>query len=356
MNTKKRILIFAHGLNITGVSSSLVSMLKELNYMKYSVDLCLLQHIGPWMKEIPVEVNLLPEVQVNTRWNRLIFFLWYWIAGIYYRVFRRSHIDFIGGTQIRYALDSLLGVYPKKLSNQEYDECWIYGGNPAMAERVNAKVRKAWVHEDWGVWKVVPFLARKQFRKIDVAINVSPIAKDHFDQLKLLCHGAQSVLLENVLSKKWLMERAEAYTVPSFDGLKITTVGRASAAKNFMRAVETAKLLKEKNVSFKWFIVGEGEELELLREKVKGLDLEGYVSLPGGTDNPSPYYKWCDLYVCTSDTEAKSVTICEAQAFNKPVIMTNFPTAPNHIVDVTRDVVVDSTAEALSMEIMGRLK
>lgn len=339
-------------MRIDGVAASLLSLLKELDYSEVDVDLCLMHHVGPWMKEIPKEVHLLPEVAINKRLERLVRFIWYWVAGIYYRIFRRVHIDPVGGEQIMYAIRSLFGWYPKKLSDKRYDECWIYGGNPSFARRVDATVKKAWVHEDWGVWKPVPFLARRQFKNLDYVVNVSEIAKQHFDALGLLSGKAQSIVIENVLSIKWLKERASAYEVPSFDGLKLLSVGRASAAKNFSRAVETARLLKGRGLRFKWVVVGDGEELEGLRKNTIESNVGDVIEFIGSKDNPCPYYRWCDLYVCTSDTEAKSVTICEAQAIGKPVIMTKFPTAESHVRDVKTDIVVNMSACAIAEAIL----
>ena len=352
----KRLFVLSQWMRIDGVASSLLSRLKEIDYSKVSVDLCLLSHTGPWMDEIPPEVNLLPELSLKRRCERLVGFLWYWIAGIYYRMFKGCHIDPVGGAQISYAIKSIFGWYPKKLAQHKYDEYWIYGGNSGFAKRVDANIKKAWVHEDWGVWKPVPFLARRQFNGVDFVINVSAEAKAHFDSLRLTTGKTQSVVLENTLSKKWLMERAGAYEVPDFKGLKLLSIGRASAAKNFWRAIDTAEILKQKGVSFKWVVIGDGEEYQALVAKVQEKNLSDVIDFVGGMANPCPYYKWCDIYVCTSDTEAKSVTICEAQAVGKPVVMTAFPTAKAHVCYKTKDVIAGMSADSLATAILALIK
>ena len=347
---KKRIFILSQWMRIDGVASSLVSRLKELDYSKVEVDLCLKSQTGPWMAEIPNEVRLLPEMKVRRRCERLVRFLWYWTAGIYYRVFRGCHIDPVGGAQIAYELEALFGWYPEKLGEWTYDECWIYGGNPGFAKRVDAKVKKAWVHEDWGVWKPVKWLARRQFRGLDEVVNVSDEARAHFDALKLT--DGRSVTIENTLSVRWLRERADAYEVAEFRGLKLLSVGRTTAAKNFRRAIETAEVLKGRGVKFRWVVIGDGEEYTGLKGLAKERGVDDVIEFAGGMANPCPYYKWCDVYVCTSDTEAKSVTICEAQAMGKPVIMTAFPTAKAHIQDKERDLIAGMEADSLAEAIL----
>lgn len=341
-------------MKIDGVEASLLGLLKELDYAKYDVDLCLQHNEGPWMSEIPKQVHLLPELQVHKRCERLVKFLIYWIAGIYYRVFRRSHIDPVGDAQITYAIRSFFGWFPRKLSDKYYDECWIFGGNPGFAKRIDASIKKTWVHEDWGAWEPIPFLARQQFKGVDYVVNVSVPAKDQFDALDLISGNTQSVVIENVLSVRWLMERATAYEVPNFDGVKLLSVGRASASKNYGRAVAAAKILKSKGLRFKWVVIGDGWALEGLRKKTQEFNVADVIEFVGGNTNPCPYYRWCDIYVCTSDTESKGMTICEAHEFNKPVIMTNFPAAHTQVIDSMKDIIVEMSEYAIADAILGQ--
>ena len=53
----------------------------------------------------------------------------------------------------------------------------------------------------------------------------------------------------------------------------------------------------------------------------------------GKRTNPYPYIKACDIYVQPSRYEGKSVTVREAQMLYKPVVVTNYATAPSQIQD-----------------------
>ena len=61
--------------------------------------------------------------------------------------------------------------------------------------------------------------------------------------------------------------------------------------------------------------------------------LEDSFILLGKQLNPYPYIKACDLYVQPSRYEGKAVTVTEAQALHKPVLITNYETAHSQLTN-----------------------
>ena len=68
--------------------------------------------------------------------------------------------------------------------------------------------------------------------------------------------------------------------------------------------------------------------------------MEDYVILLGKKSNPYPYIKNCDVYVQPSRYEGKAVTVREAQALHKPVVITRFATSSSQLVDGYDGVIV----------------
>ena len=68
--------------------------------------------------------------------------------------------------------------------------------------------------------------------------------------------------------------------------------------------------------------------------------MEDHVIILGKKTNPYPYIKACDIYIQPSRYEGKSVTVREAQILCKPVIVTNYTTAPSQIKDGIDGVIV----------------
>ncbi len=357
---KRKIFILSQWMEIGGVEASLLGLLKELDYAKVEVDLFLTLHQGPWMSEIPAEVNLLPlnprvecyssGLQALRKKRRLV--SWCitqfarYVAGIYYRILKRQKVDEIGYEQIKYAIWS--PFLPHRLSQKTYDLALIFGGAPGFARRITAKTSAVWIHTDWKYFSPILWLARFQFRGLPRIINVGEGAREAFEKVVKLGAQTQSLVVENVLSPTWAKERALRYRIPAFDGLKLLTVGRVSPPKNPPRALETALELKRRGISFKWCFVGGGECLASLRQLHAESGIGGCFEIVGPIENPYPYYPWCDMYICTSDYEGKSVSVREAQMFAKPTIITRFPTSSSQLEEGVDGIIVDCSPMALA--------
>ena len=101
------------------------------------------------------------------------------------------------------------------------------------------------------------------------------------------------------------------------------------------RIPSIAAKLKEKSLNFKWLIIGDGPEIE--RNKIqRQMDLCGVndrVIMLGYKDNPYPYFKRANIYVCTSESEACPMVFLEANTLNTFVISNDFPSAHELIED-----------------------
>ena len=237
---------------------------------------------------------------------------------------------------------------PRRIVSGRYDAALFFCCEPIMAGRVDAGRTAVWVHTDWGRFHPIRALVNRLFPRADLIVNVSDQAKESFDRLLDPCHRNRSVVIGNTLSKDWMMKRAAERDVPKKEGLRILSVGRLSEPKNFFRALDAAKSLSDRGLAFDWKIVGGGELEAALRKRLSELGLEGRVTLEGAVSNPYPYYRWADLFVCTSDWEGKSVSVCEAQAFALPTLITRYGTASSQLEDGVDGMIVDLSAEAVA--------
>ena len=115
---------------------------------------------------------------------------------------------------------------------------------------------------------------------------------------------------------------------------KLVTVARLSPPKGIDNAVRAMKILKDRGLeNIKWYVIGYGPEEEKIKMLIDDLDLKEQFILLGKKTNPYPYIKHCDLYVQPSRYEGKAVTITEAQILQKPILVTNYPTAKSQITN-----------------------
>ena len=129
--------------------------------------------------------------------------------------------------------------------------------------------------------------------------------------------------LENVVPYKEIREMAVESAISRKDGcLVLCSCGRLSHEKGFDIAVDAASHLKEMDVDFIWYFVGDGPEKENLKAKVQSLELDKHIVFTGMQLNPYPYIRVCDIYVQPSREEAQGLTIIEAQILLRPVVST----------------------------------
>ena len=128
--------------------------------------------------------------------------------------------------------------------------------------------------------------------------------------------------------------------------LNLLSVGRFSYAKNYDNVPDICKRINRQlsiiNYPLKvcWYLIGFGGDEALIRQKIQEAGMEDHVIILGKETNPYPYIKACDIYVQPSRYEGKSVTVREAQILCKPVIVTNYTTAPSQIKDGIDGVIV----------------
>ncbi len=125
----------------------------------------------------------------------------------------------------------------------------------------------------------------------------------------------------------------------STDTLKLVMVSRLSRGKGFDRLVYLCQSLKKANIKFKVTIVGKGRSKE--SEIRNNLEVFEEVEFIGYRDNPHPYIVNSDYLVQLSDEESWCNSITESKILGVPVVVTNFESASEQIIDGENGIVVD---------------
>lgn len=116
------------------------------------------------------------------------------------------------------------------------------------------------------------------------------------------------------------------------DVLNITYCGRLIHLKGGHLVIEIAKVLKEKTIGFKINIIGEGELMDKLQQKVKDYNLEDFVKFYGGVAQEyiKEIFKMSHLFLLpgiedeiTQRAETQGLVIQEAQAVGLPVLVSD---------------------------------
>ena len=131
---------------------------------------------------------------------------------------------------------------------------------------------------------------------------------------------------------------------------QIISVGRLTYQKGFDMLCDVAKVVLKDNKGWKWLILGDGEDKDKLRSKIKEYGLENKLILKGNVSNVEEYYKNSSLYVMTSRFEGLPMTLLEAKTYKLPIVSFNCLTGPSEIVknNVNGYLINPENVEAMS--------
>ncbi len=129
--------------------------------------------------------------------------------------------------------------------------------------------------------------------------------------------------MQNVPDHPWLLES---------DIPVILAIGRLAHEKDFPTLLEAFEIVARK-LKVRLIIIGEGSWRKRLEKKVKKLNIESIVSLPGWAPNPYAYMSRASLFVLSSKWEGLSNVLIEALACGCPCVSTDCPSGPAEILD-----------------------
>lgn len=366
---KKNILILMPSMFIGGAERSLIGLLDSIDYTKYNIDLFLNRHEGEFLNLIPDKVNLLPQIDAYTNFDRPIKDVLF-SKNFKYGIARlKAKSDMIKNIKLgnEHNVWSSLQFISNRLTpllpniDKEYDLAINFLGiSDVLGQKVKAKKKLAWIHTDYT--KLVPNkkLDMDTYSKVDYVVTVS---KDCENQLLSVYPMLEdkSLVVENILSEKFIKEQANEKIIDdkfdiNNDQIKLVSIGRFTDAKNFDNVPQICKYILEKGINVKWYIIGFGGDETLIKQKIKEFDMEQHVVILGKKENPYPYIKACDIYVQPSRYEGKAVAVREAQILNKSVVITNFETSKSQLKDGFDGVIVPMDNEGCAEGICNLIK
>ena len=347
----KKILIVHYSMEIGGAESSLLGLLDSIDYSKYAVDLFLLNHSGEFMPLINDHVNLLPEISSYKALTQPICEnLRNGNVGIAFsRCYARARSALSRGAlhsphNYKQYFHKLCIPYLPNIPGEHDLAISFNDPHYIIGKKVNAKLKLAWFHTDASRIRFCDNLEQEMWGMSDYVVNVSKDCKTAFDKSHPYLNASYSLVMENILSKSFVMRQTTALDVsaemPDDGTVRLLSVGRFCAAKNFDNVPDICRRLLEKGLAVKWYLIGYGGDEALIRRKITESGMEEHVMILGKKDNPYPYIAACDLYVQPSRYEGKAVTVREAQMLGKPVVITNYATSASQLEDGVDGIVV----------------
>lgn len=357
----KKVMFLIGSLQSGGAEKSLISLLSTMDLSKYEVDLFLFEKKGIFMESVPNGVKVVEApaiVRGLSKEKNLKLFLSkeMTLKAFVYRTMGAMEAKLKGlklpvnqKNNSQFIWKYWNKVVPK--IEQKYDVAIAYlQGFPVyyMLEKADAKVKIGWIHTDYVEGGYFKDLDRPYFEKLDYIATVSEKCKKTF--LEVFPEFAHKVVvIENIISEKSINFMANKKPTVFLDKSKkcIIGVGRLSKEKGLDLAVEVCKKLVEDGYPIKWYIIGKGPEEKKILDLVDNYGLQDHFILLGEQSNPYHIIKQADIFVQPSRFEGKSIAIEEAKILEMPIVVTNFPTVGDQIIDEYTGLIADISVASI---------
>ncbi|MHA3060018.1 glycosyltransferase [Acinetobacter sp. ANC 4636] len=339
---KKKLIFIIDSLESGGAEKSLVTLLNMLDYNRFEVDLGLVSVSGLYLSLVPKHVNIFQISKKNENYyDKLLysvlirvnkFFLKKHAAQTYWKIFGCNYLAL----------------------NKKYDVAIAYTqGFPTYycATYIKSKKKIAWVNTNYDLAGYSPKFDLYFYDQYDNICLVSNEAKEVFVK-KHPMFFSKLLVIKDIISEKFVKNLSIANPYPEkSDDFKILTIGRLVPSKGYDLLIAAAKKLDSQGFSFHWYIIGEGHLYQNIKNDISILGLQHKITLLGTFENVYPYINHCDLYCQTSRFEGFGMAIAEARILSKPIVVTNFNTATEQIINGENGLIVDFDGEKIASAI-----
>lgn len=133
----------------------------------------------------------------------------------------------------------------------------------------------------------------------------------------------------------------QQYDIPQ-DAFVVGSVARFSAVKNHSFLIDVFRRLAASDSNSYLLLLGDGELMPSIRQKVKDMGLMSRVVFAGVQEDTPPFYSAMDVVCMPSHFEGLPVSSVEAQANGLPIVFSS---------DVSKDAGLTSTVKYLDLEL-----
>lgn len=350
----KKVLIVCDSFVMGGIQSSLVNLANAL-VKKCKVDLFIYNPQGPLKERLSPEVRLLPSswrtqalgmsIRQALRSGSLRTALFRAFAAAWAKVFDN-------GLPLKHAFAHEPKLTGYDLAIAYYQEqrrhYTVSGFIRFIDERVEAKLKAAWLHYDPSMLDIDSAYNLPFYRKVDKIVLVSKSLKVKYDAMLPDLRDKTDYCYNAVDRGDLIGKSVEQQEIPYPDGKRICfSACRLSEEKALVRGVKALAPVFRAHEELMWFIAGDGAERVSIQAAIDNARLSDRIFLIGQQSNPYPYMSHADLLLNLSYHEAAPMVFLEAHALGVPVFATRTSSANELLCDGETDFICENTEEGI---------
>lgn len=185
----------------------------------------------------------------------------------------------------------------------------------------------SWEHYNYYQHPVVPY--RKYTRRMAARWADSIVTLTEEDKGYYLKNLDVKCPIQCIYNPVIWKDTAEEYGCES---KIILSAGRLTYQKGFDILVDVAELFLKNYPDWKWLVLGEGEDRQILEKKAIEKNIEKQLLFPGEVDNIDDYYAKSAMFVMTSRFEGLPMTLLETKPFKLPIVSFDCKTGPKEVI------------------------
>lgn len=299
----KKLLITAYNLDIGGIETALLNLLKKLDLNIYDITLVLEKKEGIFLDQVPSGIKV---IDYNLSYSK----------NVIYR-------------KLRNRLKLIIWKLIHK-NKYDYSFCFATHSIPGAHIALNGSKNNAiWIHSNYCSFfkydtdKLNNFFDKIKISKFKNYIFVSNQNKE--ETLKHYNLEGNIYVINNIMDGESIIKKCKEkieYQRPKNKTLFVNVSRHDEYQKRITRIIEASKKLLKEGYDFELLLIGDGPEHQLYRDLVKKYKLENNIKFLGKKSNPFPYYKIADAAILSSPNEGYPVVFNEARILNVPLITT----------------------------------
>lgn len=321
---KKTLFISAFSLDVGGIETALIALLKNLNN-EYDITLALEKKQGIFLKDVPENVNVI-EYKISNKKNVITRKIENFKKQ---RKFKKEY-----GNKFDYSIS--YATYSKPCS---------------FLARSASKNAILWVHNNYleffgdnvnAYKKFFKELKINEFKKI---VFVSEVDKNIFNAI-MLKKAEKCVVCNNLIDYEEIIKKSNEQIddfvkrdVPTF----INIARQDENQKKISRIINSTKRLNSEGYKFDVLLVGIGSSTKNYKELAKNAL---NIKFLGVKKNPYPYLKLSDCFLLSSQYEGYPVTLVEALILQKFIVTTEISDTKKDI-DKKFGIVVENSEKGV---------
>lgn len=368
-NNKKKLIFTCGKMKIGGVQKSLISLLNNLDYDKIEVTILLDNLNGELMNMLPSDVKVIELEDKPLEIHKLkvkSFYLFKELLKnptlplfIFKNIFNNERK--FNSKAITQFLWNKNKNKINKLNNT-YDIAISYAGgmgiwNEYVIDKIDSKKKILWIHGNYNNFGSKSDLEKEYYQKFDniyvVTEKLRDFLIDNIENIEHKIEVAENIIDHTYISNLSFLEvENESKLFDDSSNTYFLSLMRVEKSKGIDLGIDAFKIALKENNNLTWYILGAGSSVEYFKSKVRNLGLEDNIVFLGPKLNPYIYLRLANVYFHPSYGEGKSISVEEAKNFNKPILITNYPTVRDQINDDITGIITELDAKTIATNLV----